>query len=251
MPRIYNLKIDRLPPNKFLFVKKIPMKATLPVIIDLSINPRMPPVYDQGDLGSCTANALVAAFAFVHKPSTFTGSRLFLYFNERMVENDIDNDSGATLYSGVECLKKYGVCPESRYPYIISRFTKPPPALVYKEALKHKLIKAENLPSDLISMKNALASGFPFVVGIAIYSEFESDLVASTGMVPMPKANSRPLGGHAVLVVGYDDRTKLFKVRNSWGRGWGIKGSGYFFLPYAYLDDPSLSSDLWVISSVT
>ena len=243
---IYNLKIDRLRPSLLDF-KQIPRKAKLPEAVDLSTSPKMPPVFNQGNLGSCTAQAFTAVYHFL-KPG-FLGSRLFLYYNERMLENDIPNDSGATLYSGVACLKKYGICLESLYPYIIADFTKPPSAAIYKAALPNRLVKAQNLPNSIASMQNALASGFPFVVGLAIYTEFESAIVSKTGVVPMPKASSSFLGGHAVVVVGYDNKTRRFKVRNSWGVGWGVKG--YFFLPYQYLQKTNLSSDLWVLSSVT
>jgi C1A family cysteine protease len=244
--RIYNLKIDRLRPSLLDF-KHIPKKAKLPEIVDLSTSSKMPPVFNQGNLGSCTAQAFTAVYHFI-KPG-FLGSRLFLYYNERMLENDIANDSGATLYSGVVCLKKYGVCVESLYAYIIADFAKPPSAAIYKAALANRLVKAQNLPNSIASIQNALASGFPIVIGIAIYSEFESAIVTKTGVVPMPRASSKFLGGHAVVVVGYDNRTKLFKVRNSWGAGWGVKG--YFFLPYQYLQRSNLSSDLWVLSLVT
>ena len=247
--RIYNLKIERLP-QAHLDIKKIPVKNKLPESVDLSLSPNMPPVWDQGSLGSCTAQALVAAFGFIHKP-TFMGSRLFLYYNERMVEHDISNDSGASLSDGVKCLKKYGICPEDQYPYVIDKFAKPPPATVYKSALEHKAVSVKNITNSLASMQNALASGFPFVIGISIFDQFESKVVAKTGMVPLPNNLSKLLGGHAVLVVGYDNATSLFKVRNSWGTGWGINGSGYFYLPYKYLLNPRLSTDMWVLTSAT
>ena len=94
-------------------------------------------------------------------------------------------------------------------------------------------------------MRACLASGFPFVFGFAVYEGFESQQTAKTGVVEMPKAGERMLGGHAVLGVGYDDTARRFTVRNSWGPKWGQKG--YFTIPYDYLADRNLSDDFWTI----
>jgi hypothetical protein len=220
------------------------MVSKLPAKVDL--RPKMPSVYDQGNLGSCTANALCAAYAYAS--NKFSGSRLFLYYNERVMIKTVNQDSGAYLYDGVACLKKHGVCSEAKWPYIISMFAVKPPAQCYTDALKHTVVVAQNIYNDLTSMKQALSLGFPFVVGIAIFKSFESPVVSKTGNVPMPKANEQLLGGHAVLVCGYDDTKKVFIVQNSWGTSWGAKG--YFYLPYAYLTNPKYSSDLWNITVV-
>lgn len=97
-------------------------------------------------------------------------------------------------------------------------------------------------------MKGCLASGFPFVIGFTVYESFESDKVARTGVMPMPATREHVLGGHAVMAVGYDDKLDRFRMRNSWGKGWGIKG--YFTMPYAYLLDDNLSDDFWKITLV-
>jgi len=239
----YNCAITRVEPHT-LNIKVITPPAVIAAKVDL--RPKMPPIYDQGNLGSCTANALCGAFAYSN--AGFQGSRLFLYHNERMLEHDMPQDASALLHTGVKCLEKYGVCPESEWPYTITKFATKPPSLCYTDALKHVVISASNIQNDLPSMKIALATGHPFVVGISIYESFESLAVARTGLVPMPRATEQLLGGHAVLVCGYDDTKSMFIVRNSWGVGWGDKG--YFYLPYAYLTNSTYSSDLWYISTV-
>jgi C1A family cysteine protease len=98
-------------------------------------------------------------------------------------------------------------------------------------------------------LKGCLASGYPFVFGFTVYESFESQQVAQTGHAPMPAPTEASIGGHAVIAVGYDDSQNWFIVRNSWGVGWGMKG--YFTLPYAYLIDPNLASDFWIIRVVT
>lgn len=94
-------------------------------------------------------------------------------------------------------------------------------------------------------MRSCLADGFPFVFGFTVYESFESQQVAKSGVVSMPKPTERALGGHAVLGVGYNDAKKTFIVRNSWGDDWGQKG--YFIMPYKYLSDRNLADDFWTI----
>ena len=246
--RIYNVKIDREPVSQ-LKLKIFPESIKLPATVDL--RSKCPPVYDQGEIGSCTSQALAGAFEFDDGiTNKFTPSRLFIYYNERQLENTINEDAGALLSDGIKTLEKYGVCNESDWPYNILKFTEKPPSNCYKSALEHRAYTVHNISPDINSMKNSLASGYPFVVGISIYESFESDEVSQTGIVPMPKINSEKLlGGHAVLVVGYSDKTQTWILRNSWGTGWGDKG--YFYLPYLYLLDAKLSSDLWNITKIS
>ena len=246
MKHIYNLKIERIDHTelKFKTFKKVP----LPESVDLRKN--FPPVYDQGELGSCTANALCGVYEFEtvdeNVDKGFKPSRLFLYYNERKMEGTISEDSGAYLSDGIKSLKNYGVCSESYCPYVIENFTQAPSPSAYKEALDHKVVISSNIHQDLTSMKLSIYNKNPFVVVISIYSSFESSEVAKTGMVPMPKKGEELLGGHAVAVCGYTKDHWI--VRNSWGSSWGDKG--YFYLPYLYLLDSSLSSDLWNISKI-
>jgi C1A family cysteine protease len=211
-----------------------------------------PQVYDQGQLGSCTANAIGAAHEFDQRlqdvKSAFTPSRLFIYYNERVTENTVNEDSGAMIRDGIKSIVKQGVCPETLWPYIVPRFTKKPPAPCYREALNHQVVSYRRLVQSLTQMKGCLASGFPFVFGFSVYESFEADAVRRTGKVPMPSTDERMLGGHAVLAVGYDDAGKSFIVRNSWGTTWGKKGYGR--MPYAYLAHPDLAADFWTIRLV-
>jgi hypothetical protein len=222
----------------------------LPPVIDLRPHKNMPPVYDQGLLCSSTANALVASFQY--EDPAFFGSRLFLHYNERLVEKDIseDEDEGAAqFHNGIKSLGIYGVCGESDWPYDISKFDEKPPPLCYQEAVAHKATQVQNIRQDANSMKNCLHTGLPIVVGIQVFEEFESQAVAQSGIVPMPTPTSKCIGGHAVLVVGYDDTQQQWIVRNSWGADWG--DHGYFYLPYLYLLDASLASDLWSVNRVS
>jgi len=148
------------------------------------------------------------------------------------------------LRDGIKTLVKQGACSEAKWPYTIAKFAKKPPAPCYAEARLHQVTAYARL-ERIDEMRACLADGFPFVFGFSVYDSFESREVGRTGVVPMPRPRERLLGGHAVLGVGYDDRTKRFWVRNSWGTRWGVKG--YFTMPYDYLEDRNLSDDFWTI----
>ena len=245
--RNYGLVVERIHPT-LLKIKKFGAtnkKPVLPTSIDL--RHKFPPCYDQEELGSCTANAVCAAFQY--EDPSFLGSRLFIYYNERNIEENVSGYAICTLSYGIASLEKYGVCLENDWPYEISNYSQPPTPKCYTDATEHHVINAMNILNNPTSMKQCLAEGFPFVVGIQIYESFESKKVANTGNVPMPNISmEKCLGGHTVLVCGYDDSMQVWIIRNSWGTQWG--DNGYFYLPYAYLLNPYLSSDLWYVSRV-
>jgi C1A family cysteine protease len=222
----------------------------LPTSIDL--RSACPPVYDQGQLGSCTANAIAAAVQFDQtKQGTkdFTPSRLFIYYCERAIEGTVDQDSGAQVRDGIKAVSTLGAPPETDWPYDIKLFEQQPPQTAYDDAKQDLASAYLRIPQNLAQMHGCLAEGFPFVFGFTVYDSFESDTVAQTGIVPMPSAGESVLGGHCVMAVGYDDTQRMFIVRNSWGPGWGLKG--YCMMPYEYLINPQYASDFWTIRSVT
>ena len=224
--------------------------VTLPSKVDL--RPGCPPIYNQGQLGSCTANAIGASHQFEqirqNDNTDFSPSRLFIYYNERVIEGTVDQDSGAMIRDGMKTVAKQGVCPEKEWPYVVTKFTKKPPPPCYKHAMDHQVLSYSRVAQTLPQMKGCLASGFPFVFGFAVYESFETDTVTKTGKVPMPAKDETMLGGHAVMAVGYDDAENCFIVRNSWGETWGQRG--YFFMPYDYLINTDLSADFWTIRLV-
>ena len=246
----FSLKIARLP-EEFLTIKN-PAPKALPGSVDL--RSKFPECYDQGQLGSCTANALVAAYQYLVPEFNF--SRLFVYYNERAIENTVKYDAGAYIHDGVNALETYGLPPEKDWPYDISKFATKPPEKVYTSALKHKVTKAYTVTQTVNNMKSLLHSGTPFVIGILIFQEFTSNAVATTGLVPYPNSASVALGGHAMVVVGYNDTIKCpgappgaWLVRNSWGSQWAL--NGYCWLSYGYLTDTTLSSDNFYLETTT
>jgi len=204
------------------------------------------PVVDQGQLGSCTANAIASGLReyLLNKNNQewVALSRLFLYWEERYLEGTVEEDSGAEIRDGMKVLKTIGVCPEVDWPYDISTFTNPPDEQDVINAAEYKINEYHRINS-LAQLKAAVAEGLPVVIGIEVYESFEADSVSLTGLVPVPDPTREALlGGHAVLVVGYDDSKEQLIVRNSWGKSWGDEG--YCYIPYDFYNEGYMM-DLW------
>jgi len=227
------------------------LARALPPKVDLRSG--FPPCYNQGELGSCTANAIAGALQFLEtkegSPAPVMPSRLFIYFNERVLEGTVDSDSGAQIRDGIKSVVKRGFCAEELWPYDIGHFADKPPERCYRAALKDRVSQYLRLDHEgPMQLLTCLASGYPFVFGFSVYESFESPRVAETGAVPMPRLGERVLGGHAVVACGYDLKGSRFTVRNSWGARWGV--GGYFTMPFAYLTNSFLSADFWTIRRV-
>lgn len=219
----------------------------LPKLVDLRNEDT--PIYDQGQLGSCTANAIAAHLDFNRKKQgeqPIVPSRLFIYYNERAADGTVDSDAGSTIRESAKTVKKNGAPPETLWPYLVSKFKNKPTTQVYKDAVSYEDLTY--LSVRRLNLKDRLAEGYPVVIGISVYESFESPAAMKTGVIPMPEMSESLLGGHAVMLVGYNEVTEQFIFRNSWSSSWGA--SGYGFLPYAYLSNSSLSSDFWSLNQV-
>ncbi|PPV05090.1 cysteine protease [Xanthomonas bromi] len=242
--RLYGWKPD-LPDHRDHSYAMPRPRAALPRHIDLRAT--CSAVEDQGQLGSCTANALVGALEFLERKDGLKAtdlSRLFVYYNERELDGTVTQDAGSQLRTGIKTLAHQGVCAEALWPYDITQFAKRPPPKAYTQAEHHRITDYMRL-NTLGDMQSCLADGYPFVFGFSVYESFESKEVAKTGVVNRPGSHEQMLGGHAVLAVGYDDASQRLIVRNSWGTAWGQKG--YFTIPYSYVTDRNLADDLWTI----
>src|SRR3954447_25924634 len=218
--------------------RDVPFRATVTKLpAKISLRSGMPPVYDQGQLGSCTANALAAQLDYMRRKQGepfITPSRLFIYYNERVIEKSVSSDSGAMGRDGIKSLKNMGVCPESEWKYDISKFATIPPLRCYTDAVKYESLSYKRVDhTKLVNIQTALAQGLPISFGFTVYESFEGNAIAKTGVMPMPARGEAVLGGHETLIVGYDDSKQMVEVRNSWGSSWG--DAGYFWMPYQYV----------------
>ena len=240
--RKYGWRPD-IPDGRDFLYSAIRPVVRLPKRVDFSS--LCPRVEDQGSLGSCTAQALAGNLEFLDKKTDgayIDVSRLFVYYNERLLMGSVEYDSGASLRVGIKTLKNHGACGETRWPYVIGRFDRKPPAKCYAEARRHKIVSYHRI-SGLREMLACLAEGYPFVFGFTVYENFQAPSVARTGVVAMPRKGEKAIGGHAVMAVGYDQAARRFLVRNSWGEQWGKKG--HCVMPFTYLE--TLAADFWTI----
>ena len=244
MIRIYNLKPQVEDKRDYIYV---PHNLTIPVSHFLNdVQMVSCPILDQGNLGSCLPNALYSLF-YILSTRNITLSRLQLYMVCRAKdESSLVEDSGCTIRGSMKAISNYGLCNESLWPYYISNFDKLAPSNAFTKLYKLNGFTYTFIIQDLTSVKQVLASGSPIVVGIMIYDSFESSNANNYGTIPMPKTKKEKLlGGHAILLVGYDDDKKIFKFQNSWGTSWGDKGYGY--IPYDYILDSNLAFDLCTV----
>ena len=235
--------------------------ASVPDSIDLSSS--FPDAYDQLSLGSCTANMSAGLVQYDQKVQGLDWimpSRLFDYYNSRLIEGTTAQDAGASISDAVLALAKYGWVPELLsqsgtvipfYPYTIQKFAQQPPQACYDYAVQNKISDYARVQQDLNHLQATLAAGHPIGFGFTVYPYFESQQMARTGILKMPSwsdLTQGPVGGHAVIIVGYDNSKQMFKVRNSWNKSWGL--NGYFWMPYAYALNQRLANDFAVINSI-
>ena len=241
------------PPDLRDHVYKLAPMGSLPTSVDL--RSYASPIDDQGNLGSCTGNAIAGAIDLIDQKNNkrIRVSRLFVYYQERVLEHNVYYDAGAYIRDGIKACYTWGAPLESLWPYNINKWATTPSTAAYTDALTRKIVSYAKC-ANFTAVKNAIASGTPVVIGFTVYDSFEGPQCTTTGVMPYPNVNREQiLGGHAVCIVGYSDNFRstgqgYFIVRNSWGTSWG--DGGYFYMPYAVLTNTNMSSDFWTISGV-
>ena len=252
MKRSYGWRPDKpdFRDKKYGAIRPLALADFLPSKV--SLRDKMPPIVDQGDIGSCTGHAISTTLMynrmFTKEKPEFRPSRLFIYYNERMYEKSINEDAGAEIRTGIKTINKEGFCDEKYWPYIENKFKKKPTQKAYSNAKKYRAIEYYRLDnSNINELKTCLASGFPFVFGFSVFLSME-EAESNKGIIPMPRTNDKMDGGHAVVCSGYNDETKLFEIHNSWGTECG--DNGYYYLPYDYMTTTDLSDDFWTIRKI-
>lgn len=229
---------------------------------EIDLREYFPDAYNQLSLGSCTANGTAAGIQYDQKVQGLDPvmpSRLFDYYNSRLIEGTVNQDAGASISDAVKAIAMYGWCPENLvgldstqacYPYVIERFSQKPPQECYATAVANKITDYARVQQDLNHLQATLAAKHPIIFGFTVFPSFESQQVAKSGIMPMPTWADQQrgsVGGHCVVAVGYSNTQHAFLCRNSWGK-WGL--NGYFWMPYSYILHPRLASDFRVINSI-
>lgn len=242
-----------------LYSAPLAVLKALPANVDL--RSQLPPVFDQGRIGSCSANAIAAAVSFQKRNAgamaDFMPARLFIYYNQRAIERTTEVDTGGQIRNGLKSISQMGVCPESMWPYddtpadeVTRQFPGyapagiEPPEECYKVAINHASISYLRITRSLSQMRACLAEGHPFIFGFEVYQSMY-DAGRPRRVVPLPSEGERRRGSHVAMVVGYNDVRQRFLVRNSWGPD--VHNRGHFLLPYSYLLDKNLSDDFWTV----
>jgi C1A family cysteine protease len=245
-------------------------QSTLPPELDL--RDQFPPIEDQGNLGSCTANAGVALLEYFERRAAgnhIDASRLFLYKATRNLMGQA-GDTGAFLRTTMQAMILFGIPPETYWPYDIARFEEEPTPFCYAfgqnyRALQYYRLDPPGTTRDQLvaQIKTHLTTGLPPMFGFSVYASYRQSF-DNGGLIPFPNAGENKVGGHAVVAVGYDDDRQIqnvnggdatrgaIRIRNSWGTRWGEEGYGW--LPYAFVfrhlavDWWSLIQSSWVDS---
>jgi C1A family cysteine protease len=237
-------------------------KASLPKKVDL--RPSCPPIEDQEQIGSCTANAAAGLIEYFEQRAFgrhTDASRLFLYKVTRNLMN-VTGDTGAFLRTTMGAMVLFGAPPEEYWPYETAQYDEEPPAFLYAFAQNFQTINYYRYDPPgiereqvLSRIKTNLAAGLPAMFGFTVFRSISQ--AQTSGQIPYPSKKDREEGGHAVVAVGYDDALKIknsnpdgaetkgaILIRNSWGAGWGEEGYGW--LPYEYVRR-SLAIDWWSV----
>lgn len=250
--RDYSFEVIATAPHQAVITKKNTPK-TIPVVIPpptYSLKVNLTSIVNQGNLGSCVSNAFSLNISTQTK-NNVNISRLQHYGLCRILDNTpFNQDNGTTIRTACKALLNYGACQETEWPYITSNFNTLSPLSTFKNSKKFYTFTYTFISQNLTSLKTAITTyKTPIIFGFLVYSSFMTNVVSSTGVVPMPNKNTEKLqGGHCMCVVGFDDIKEVFICANSWGTNWGDKGLCY--MPYAYLTNSSFAADFCVTTFV-
>lgn len=235
----YKLRTDPTDLRDFLYT---PTQKLLKETVDLREWDSA--IEEQSHLGSCSGQAAVGAYEllmYAEKKYRLELSRLFVYYNSRMVGGDVTQDEGAYLRDVIKALKEYGVCAEVLWPYRIDQFDVKPDANSYEDG-KKRTIKNYYRLIDINDILDALNNNYPIIFGMLVYDSFDYLNRDRDYIVELPGKTESPVGAHAMCLVGYDRSRRLLLARNSFGEDWGDQG--YCWIPFDYVKSEFI--DMWI-----
>lgn len=234
--------------------------------------------FQQGQMGSCVANATAACYLFeLRKYNALNGipgeaivpSRLFIYYNARIAVSQNIADRGCFIRHAFRSLEKYGVCSEASWPYDRLKTDVKPPETCFQEALRYKISTHERLgvhrnakgPDSTIDMDadgddvldNVLSCvtdcrpvvfSLTWKIGDAVWGKDGPNGMWQIHAMAKPRHSkvSLPKAAHAVLAIGYDDSSKYILCQNSMGVSKFL-----FWIPYDWITDFYATSDFWTM----
>lgn len=224
------------------------------------------PVHNQGSQGSCTGQSAVSMFEYMERRAGgrhIDGSRSFVYYNSRVHAGlNPSQDTGSYIRSTIKAIVMDGIAEESKFPYNEKDWKTKPSEEIYRNALNFKAtkyVRLDDTQNGIVErIKSFVSSGYAVSFGFAVYQCID-DVTSKVPVLPFPAKSEKQLGGHAVIIVGYDDEapsrnyrdkneTKgAFLCQNSWGTAWGSKG--FFWIPYEYFIR-GLALDVWTVTSI-
>lgn len=247
--RVLNWKREPFDQRDYKSVRHLAAPLTLPTKFELD---KTIPIYDQLNIGSCTANSACACFRYevaqLVNNFDFEPSRLFEYYNTRKLQGWEGEDSGGFIRDAFKAMNQYGLALDKTWPYNPSQYAVKPSTIAYNEGLKNVAVKYAAVNQNESEIKQTLVSGAAVSFGFNVYDSFFGSWDKTTGIMPIPKKTESLQGGHAVTIVGYDDSKKCFLIQNSWGTDWGINGK--FWMPYSFLLNATECDDFWCIQEV-
>lgn len=240
----YKFGAFKSPPDHrdYIYGQMIPLGA----VPEIFLLDETPVVRDQGKYGTCVGQAAAGIKDWQETKNYRRGvqtSPLFVYSECKKIDG-IPDKEGTYPRDAMKVLKTLGVCKESVFPYeLLTSSTPPDTTPQAREEAKEFVIGAYAQVQTLAEIKQALTRSGPVMGALLVATSFLEP--EPGGFVPMPEGSI--LGGHAIVVTGWDDTLKhtykkphmgkttfqgFLRVRNSWGASWG--DNGYCWIPYEF-----------------
>jgi C1A family cysteine protease len=223
------------PANHPALLRAVMVRSLAPVPPVVDLRGFCQAIRDQGQEGCCSGFATAAARELVWAKEAGISavsylSPAYLYARTRMTEGTFPHDSGATIVDEVSTLTNYGTCPEIDLPYTANPAEAPTPQDDV-QAAPFRCGTPQRVGISPSYVESVLAQGQPVVIGMPVYESFEE--TGADGLIAIPGLNEQCLGGHALLVCGYNHAAARLTLRNSWTAQWG--DNGYCYLPYSMI----------------